>query len=233
MFSCPAANRPVEHVRDNRLMRYGRPVPNCRSETTFLFRTYGLTFAPRTNGLLTAKDITAENLEIRDIAETHDILPLVRHQCEAYLCAPVNKAMPEIHISRMNDAHHSAREAHMKVRETEARRTIRYEIAARTIFWWNDHNGAARHGQGITRDLSTRGAFVIAPECPPAGSLIEVRINISNSTANKSSADLHAKGIVLRVERPGGDRSKEGFSVQIQRILPAGITDAVAERGPQ
>lgn len=129
--------------------------------------------------------------------------------------------MPEIHIARMHGAQHSARETNLNARNAETRRTIRYEIAAKTNFWWTDQHGAARQSEGITRDLSTRGAFVVAAVCPSAGSHIEVRINISNSAANRSGADLHAKGIVLRVERAMGDRRENGFSVQIQRILPA------------
>jgi len=157
----------------------------------------------------------------------------VRPGTEAYFSPPANKAMPEIHISRVPGAQHSARETNLNVRKAEARRTIRYEIAANTNFWWTDQCGTARRGQGITRDLSTRGAFVVAAECPSAGSLVEFRINISNSSANKSSADLHAKGIVLRVERAGGARRENGFSVHIQRILPATTAHTASGKEPQ
>src|SRR5580698_1449146 len=62
----------------------------------------------------------------------------------------------------------------------DARKTLRYCVRARAIFHWTVGNGLSREGEGFTRDVSPRGAYVFAAECPPLGTQLEMMINLPN-----------------------------------------------------
>ena len=53
---------------------------------------------------------------------------------------------------------------------------MRFPLETPVAFWWTDENGNRQQGEGSSRDINERGAFVFAATCPPVGSSVELRI---------------------------------------------------------
>jgi hypothetical protein len=79
------------------------------------------------------------------------------------------------------------------------------------VFHWQGPDEKSFQGEGVTRDMSVDGVFVLTATCPPANAEVqmEVILPLSNSA---SKAQMKANMTVLRVDHdiPGNGRS--GFS---------------------
>ena len=64
---------------------------------------------------------------------------------------------------------------------------------------------------GVTYDISTAGAYVLAATLPPVNALIDVEIHLLSFREPKSRMKSRMK--VLRVDRGTGDQTRVGFSV--------------------
>jgi len=98
------------------------------------------------------------------------------------------------------------------------RLAVRYELRARVEFCWIDDQGVSRHGVGRTRDVSTRGAYVLGSAWPPKGTPVAMNIEIPFSPATARVLRVQTEGRVVRVDRPGSDGSDACFSVQNDRV---------------
>jgi len=92
----------------------------------------------------------------------------------------------------------------------ERRKDVRYRLAVPAIFSWEHPSGIANRREGITRDISSSGAFVMSTVCPPAESRVEVEIIVS-ALPGEPRAWLKASMKVLRVEQ--GAEGDCGFSL--------------------
>ena len=137
--------------------------------------------------------------------------------------------VPEPNISRPAHAYATRRPPATPAQGHDARKILRYEIAARASYRWHDAHGAQKTSSGFTRDVSTRGAFVISEECPTAGAAIEIEVDIQGASAQAQAFRIRAAGTVLRTEPRGGGHSAEhaargfgspGFAVQFRQLLP-------------
>jgi hypothetical protein len=104
------------------------------------------------------------------------------------------------------------------MRMVNQRLAVRYELRARVEFCWIDDQGISRHGVGRTRDVSTRGAYVLGSAWPPKGTPVAMNIEIPFSPATARVLRVQTEGRVVRVDRPGSDGSDAGFSVQNDRV---------------
>ena len=49
----------------------------------------------------------------------------------------------------------------------EMRREMRYRLDAQALFSWESAQHTRLQGEGVTRDISVFGAFIVTPTCPP------------------------------------------------------------------
>ena len=97
------------------------------------------------------------------------------------------------------------------------RLAVRYELRARVEFCWVDDKGISRHGVGHTRDVSTRGTYILGA-APPKGTSVAMNMEIQFSPTISSILRVETEGRVVRVDRPGNDGLCAGFSVQNDRV---------------
>lgn len=94
----------------------------------------------------------------------------------------------------------------------EQRRAVRYPLSLRAVYRWRDR-GLSRQAEGVTRDVSARGAYVVSADCPPEGSKVEIRLSVSSGRRGRSPVWLDAEGSVSRVDEPPSGR-KRGFAIE-------------------
>jgi hypothetical protein len=75
----------------------------------------------------------------------------------------------------------------------ERRTNIRYRLSANAIFTWKGTGHACLRAEGITRDISPLGAFVLASSCPPIDATIQVEIFLSLPTTQGSGPKLRIR----------------------------------------
>ena len=64
------------------------------------------------------------------------------------------------------------------MRARNQRLAVRYELRARVEFCWMDEKGVSRHGLGRTRDISTKGAYIVGAVRPPKGTLVAMNLSL-------------------------------------------------------
>ena len=79
---------------------------------------------------------------------------------------------------------------------------------ASVLFRWNGPEDGHYQGEGVTRDMSVSGAFVLTTTCPPPNSVVEMEVFFPLSD-DGSKALMKADMIVMRVEHEiGGEAAK-------------------------
>jgi hypothetical protein len=79
------------------------------------------------------------------------------------------------------------------------------------MFRWSGPEDGHHQGEGVTRDMSVAGAFVLTATCPPPNAVVQMEVVLPLSDGG-SKALLNAEMMVLRVEHDiAGDR-RSGFS---------------------
>ena len=98
-------------------------------------------------------------------------------------------------------------------RRMELRSALRYQLAAQVVFKWEGLAGAELRGEGVTRDISVNGAFILTANCPPAGIMLRVEISLPQLYSGGRSIRMVNEGRVVRVERPVLGESRDGFAL--------------------
>lgn len=111
----------------------------------------------------------------------------------------------------------------------ETRKVIRFPLEARVVFWWVD-SGITKRGEGRTRDISERGAFVLASTCPARGIQAGFKIFLPALPGSEQKTTLEAEGQVLRVEQAQETKEFEGFAILAQHIILR-FNNGMHERG--
>jgi len=113
----------------------------------------------------------------------------------------------------------------------EFRKGKRYWFKAPVRFSWRAHDGEPRTCEGVTRDVNTSGAYILADELPSVGALIQVEIALPKVAKSSSGMCLRGEGVVLRTEAGEGRRAgagNGGFAAEMQ-LYPE-WTDAVVSQ---
>jgi hypothetical protein len=104
-------------------------------------------------------------------------------------------------------------------RAIELRKASRYRLSAPALFLWAPQDGPPQTGEGITRDISTSGVYVLAESSPPVGARVQLDILLPKLADASPGMHLHGEGVVLRVE-PGGAKgavaTEGGFAAAVQ-----------------
>ena len=94
----------------------------------------------------------------------------------------------------------------------QQRADMRYPVKARVDFWWrsDDQNCA---GSGTSRDVSEKGAFVLAPACPPIGADVGLTFFLPKLSKTIAAVRMEVEGKVIRVQGECAEQKHAGFAV--------------------
>jgi hypothetical protein len=121
----------------------------------------------------------------------------------------------------------------------ELRGERRYGLNAPAAFMWEAGGCGRVRGAGITRDLSIVAAFVMAADCPPVKSTVQIEIALPSLPGVKAAICLMGTAQVIRVECRETGRGEVGFAVlkdgldqwtlsdDLNRTVPSGSRAAV------
>lgn len=94
----------------------------------------------------------------------------------------------------------------------DRRKHVRYPVRVPVFFSWKKLGGAVFRSQGITRDISLRGAYVHSAICPSVDTVIEMEIPLPRSLPGPNLLIL-GKVRIKRVESSLKKKRDRGFSV--------------------
>jgi hypothetical protein len=103
-----------------------------------------------------------------------------------------------------------------RAEDLERREHFRYGVWATVRFAWSDGDGTLHFGEGVTRDISSKGIFVC---CSPSNSLppgkadVEITIIFPMFGESGKHLKLEADAVVIRVELSAEPRPTRGFAV--------------------
>ena len=100
----------------------------------------------------------------------------------------------------------------------ESRRAVRYALEVDVHYTWTER-GVKHEARGRTRDMSPKGAFVVAPLCPPQGSLITMSFLMPAIGCESQSVQVQAESKVVRVDLGQRAGRPPGFSVAHVRTM--------------
>ena len=95
----------------------------------------------------------------------------------------------------------------------DLRKEIRYRLDAPAVFSWEGLHHRRFQGEGITRDISIQGAFILTATMPPPDSAVQVDLLLPSLTGMKGVMRITGKARVIRMERPSSDTWIHGFAV--------------------
>ena len=95
----------------------------------------------------------------------------------------------------------------------ELRKARRYQLNAPVLFSCQRSGGKLQVSEGVSRDISMRGIFVLAADAPAVGAHIELDAYLPAVSGQGRTVKLHAEGRVLRVEVQGAPAT--GFAAEV------------------
>jgi hypothetical protein len=95
----------------------------------------------------------------------------------------------------------------------ERRTQVRFLLSARAVFSWEGPEQKRIQGEGVTRDISLAGAFILTLSCPPAHAAVQVDLFLPPFRRTVATARIRARARVLRVEQASSDEQQSGFAV--------------------
>ena len=95
----------------------------------------------------------------------------------------------------------------------DTRKEIRYRLEASAKFTWENFQNKPLQGEGITRDISLLGAFIVTPTCPPNLTMIRVEVVLPSLTGINADIRIVGMARVVRVDHPSGGQGENGFAV--------------------
>ncbi len=95
----------------------------------------------------------------------------------------------------------------------ENRTAIRYRLGAPAIFSWESAQHKRLQGEGVTRDSSVFGGFVLAPTCPPVEITIQIEVLLHPLAGAKATTRIEGEARVLRIEPRHEKEVAGGFAI--------------------
>ena len=113
----------------------------------------------------------------------------------------------------------------------EMRTEIRYRLDAPAVFSWMGANRKRFQGEGITRDISVQGAFILTATMPPPDCTVQVDLLLPSLAGMKSMMRITGKARVVRVEHPSSDTWIHGFAVITDELNQWGLMSMQDDSG--
>jgi hypothetical protein len=101
----------------------------------------------------------------------------------------------------------------------ERRRAIRYPLQLPASFSWKDEEGILRQGEGHTRNISEKGAFVDAVILPSIGSSVELHFSLPALSDSGRKMHVVHMGEILRLEATEQGKHSGGFAITSREIV--------------
>src|SRR5579864_3838660 len=95
----------------------------------------------------------------------------------------------------------------------EIRKELRYRLDAPAVFSWEGVGHKRFRGEGITRDVSVQGAFILTATMPPPDCPIQLDLLLPSIAGMMSMMRITGKARVIRMERKSSDNWIHGFAV--------------------
>jgi hypothetical protein len=95
----------------------------------------------------------------------------------------------------------------------EMRRESRYRLDAPVLFSWQNAQRDQVQGEGVTRDISVLGAFIVTPQCPPLDVPVQVEVVLPSLTGIKPIIRVSGSARVRRVEHTPEAGGENGFAI--------------------
>ena len=95
----------------------------------------------------------------------------------------------------------------------EMRKELRYRLDVPVLFSWESVHHRRLHGEGITRDISVQGAFIVTPTCPPVETPVQVEVTLPSLVDQNSVIRIEGVARVIRIDHPMGSGGENGFAV--------------------
>lgn len=76
-----------------------------------------------------------------------------------------------------------------------------------------------RHGEGCTRNISEKGAFVNADFCPPIGSSVELHFSLPGLSGSGRKMHVQHSGETLRLGGTEQGERSGGFAITSRQIV--------------
>jgi hypothetical protein len=111
----------------------------------------------------------------------------------------------------------------------EMRKEIRYRLDAPAVFSWEGASHTRFRGEGITRDVSIQGAFILTATMPPPNCKIQLDLLLPSLAGMKTMTRVTGKARVLRLERRSTDIWIHGFAVVTDDLNQWGLMPMQAE----
>jgi hypothetical protein len=97
----------------------------------------------------------------------------------------------------------------------DKRTANRYPVNCPTTSCWTTADAAKKSSQGVTRDISVRGVYVLDPVSPPLGTRVQLSIAVPSLTGPSRGLQVVATGHVVRVEPQDGN-TISGFAAAVR-----------------
>lgn len=98
----------------------------------------------------------------------------------------------------------------------DRRQGNRYDLKASIEFSWTDLEGNRHREEGLTRDISEFGIFVVTNCRPPLGAQVSFEVSFPSESAQ--AVRLQASGPVVRLETPNESEGQCGFAAATSEI---------------
>ena len=105
----------------------------------------------------------------------------------------------------------------------EMRKEIRYRLDAPAVFSWEGMRHKKFQGEGITRDISVQGAFILTATMPPPDCPVQVDLLLPSLTGMKAMMRITGRARVIRVEHPSKEAWIHGFAVVTDELNQWGL----------
>jgi hypothetical protein len=97
--------------------------------------------------------------------------------------------------------------------KVEVRASVRYWFGVPATFWWVGPSGGRLCGEGITRDISVTGAYILTAVSLPANMALHLEVMLTAPDGVGNSVKLAAEGRVVRIEHPRKEGERGGFAI--------------------
>src|ERR1019366_9966202 len=84
-------------------------------------------------------------------------------------------------------------------------------MRAPVLFHWKKSRNDRFQGEGITRDISGAGVYVLTATCPPVNSIVQMEVAFPQ-LQSAATMRIKAEMRVLRVEHDTAGEGRSGFS---------------------
>lgn len=101
----------------------------------------------------------------------------------------------------------------------DQRQNNRYQLKTAVKFSWESPQNGICRGEGVTRDISPSGVFVLTDERLPLGTTVKLEVTLPSPRNAPSGAFLRTRGHIVRAEQLGFAAVAEmGFRMQFPEI---------------